>query len=65
MRPRRPPRDLERHQWTKPRAQVLERARKSESVGELRRSSQRKAQVATKRPMLSIRKSEAVAGRGP
>ena len=63
MRPRRVPKDLERHQWTKPRAQVLEHARESESVGELRRSSQRKPKVALKRPMPSIRKSEAIASR--
>ena len=57
MRPRRLPRDLERHQLTKPRAQVLEHAMKSESVGELRRSSQQKPKVAPERPRPSIRKS--------
>ena len=64
MRPKRLPQDLERHQWTKPRAQVLEHARKSESVGELRCSSQQKPKVAPERPRPSIWKSEAVASQG-
>ena len=64
MRPRRLPIDLERQKWTKPRAQVLEHAKKSESVSELRRSSQRKPKVATEHSMPSIPKSEAVASRG-
>ena len=64
MRPKRLPSDLERHQWTKPTAQVLEHARKLESVGELRRSSQQKPKVAHEGPRPSIQKSEQVASRG-
>ena len=64
MRPRRLPRDLERHQWTKLRDQVLEDARQPKSVGELCRSSQQKPNVAYERPNPAIRKSEGVASLG-